>query len=229
MWRADFSGSSSVESGFSGAVWVPAVQALQRDVWAAGHFECLAPLGLAELSGDGFILPATLGALLEAAGSVDEPSDMVRAIQEATPGDGFLSEVLKSVQDSEEASWRDFFYDDQWRLLFYQRAGDAAPPAYLCAVGLSRGCVTGGSWGERDGGASGDCTHSGSCGSLLLLAGPTRRCCALCAHVHHLRGRQAFQQSAYGFRGACIFVGACSAVFSLGHGSCGSVAFVTGG
>ena len=101
---------------------MPAVQALQRDVWAAGHFECLAPLGLAELSGDGFILPATLGALLEAAGSVDEPSDMVRAIQEATPG-----EVLKSVQDSEEASWRDFFYDDQWRLLFYQRAGDAAP------------------------------------------------------------------------------------------------------
>ena len=69
----------------------------------------------------------TLGALLEAAGSVDEPSDMVRAIQEATPGDGFLSEVLKSVQDSEEASWRDFFYDDKWRLLFYQRAGDAAP------------------------------------------------------------------------------------------------------
>ena len=113
--------------GPSGAVWVPAAQALQRDVWAAGHFECLAPLGLTEVAEGGLILPATLCALLEAAGSVDEPSDMVRAIQEATPGDGFLSEVLKSVQDSEEASWRDFFYDDQWRLLFYQRAGDANP------------------------------------------------------------------------------------------------------
>ena len=127
FWRADFPGPPSLEDGPSGAVWVPAAQALQRDVWAAGHFDCLSPLGLTELAEGGLILPATLCVLLEAAGSVDEPSDMVLALQEATSGDVFLSEVLKSVQDSEEASWRDFFYDDQWRLLFYQRVGDATP------------------------------------------------------------------------------------------------------
>jgi len=127
FWRADFPGSSGSACGPSGTVWVPAAQALQRDVWAAGHFECLAPLGLTELRDGELILPSALCALLEAAGSVEEPSDMIRELQAATPGDGFLSEVLKSVQDSDEESWRDFFYDDQWRLLFYQRTGDASP------------------------------------------------------------------------------------------------------
>ena len=91
---------------------MPAAQALQRDVWAAGHFQCL---GLTEVQGEEMILPANLCALLEVAGSVEQQSDLVRILQEATPLDDFESEVLKSVQDSDEASWRDFVYDEQWK------------------------------------------------------------------------------------------------------------------
>ena len=139
LWRADFASSSASARVPPGSAWVPAAQALQRDVWAAGHFQCLVPLGLAERQGEEMILPANLCALLEAAGSVEQPSDLVRALQEATPLDGFLAEVLKSVQDSDEASWRDFVYDKQWKLLFYQRAGEATPR--ICVPAACRAAV----------------------------------------------------------------------------------------
>ena len=70
---------------------------------------------------------------------MEQPSDLVRILQEATPLDGFLSEVLKSVQDSDEASWRDFVYDEQWKLLFYQRGGEATPR--ICVPAACRAAV----------------------------------------------------------------------------------------
>lgn len=137
LWRADFGSCASMP--FPGAIWVPVAQAVQRGVWAAGHFECLAPLGVFQLADEAGILPAAmpgLGASGEATGDV---SPLIAALQEATPQDGFLSEVLKSVQDSCEASWRDFSFDASTKLVYYQRAGDPMPR--ICVPASCRGDI----------------------------------------------------------------------------------------
>jgi len=77
-----------------------------------------------------------LGASGEATGDV---SPLIAALQEATPQDGFLSEVLKSVQDSCEASWRDFSFDASTKLVYYQRAGDPMPR--ICVPASCRGDI----------------------------------------------------------------------------------------
>ena len=55
LCRTDFSSSYASARVPPGAVWMPAAQALQRDVWAAGHFQCLVPLGLTEVQGEEMI------------------------------------------------------------------------------------------------------------------------------------------------------------------------------
>ena len=73
--------------------------------------KCLTPLGFTQLQYEETILPATLRALIEAAGPVKQPSDLIRVLQSAQPLDGLLTDVLKSVRDSAEDLWLDLSYD----------------------------------------------------------------------------------------------------------------------
>ena len=92
----------------------------------------------------GTIFPSQSGPILQSARYITslqtttDPSTLISLIQAGVITDGFLSEVLESVKDSDNNFFRNFFLDSN-DILCYQRPEDVR--ARVCVPGTSREAV----------------------------------------------------------------------------------------
>jgi len=146
FWRADFGNDTRMEGEASvvPSQWRRPEEMAERSEWHRPHFESLGHFGVWARGGHGSIFPSRRGPILQSARYITslqttiDPSTLTSVIQAGVITDGFLSEVLESVKDSDNNFFRNFFLDSN-DILCYQRPEDVR--AHVCVPGTGREAV----------------------------------------------------------------------------------------